>query len=83
MTLSFDVSNYDGVYPAWDGKENGRATSAGIAFDFSKYLVQPSGQKLKFFYFMRNEGYDSRWGATNSYSLAIDHFFGTAFRTSL
>src|SRR5262249_7875587 len=37
LTLSFDVSNYDGVYTAWDGKESSRTTSAGIGLDFSKY----------------------------------------------
>jgi hypothetical protein len=83
VTLSFDVSNYDGVYTAWDGKERGRTTSAGIAFDFSKYLVERRGQKLKFFYFARQVGYDSQWGAANSYSLSMDHVFGSVFRTSL
>jgi len=83
VTLSFDMSNYDGVYTAWDGKERGRTTSAGVAFDFSKYLVETRGQKLKFFYFARQVGYDSHWGTANSNSLTIDHIFGTSFRTSL
>ena len=83
VTLSFDVGNYGDVYTAWDGKDSGRTVSAGIAFDFSKYLVERPGQKLQFFYFARNEGYDSQWGATNSYTRTIDHVFGTVFRTSL
>jgi hypothetical protein len=83
VTLSFDVSNYDGIYTAWDGKESGRTKSAGIAFDFSKYLVESRGQKLKFFYYVRNEGYDSQWGVANSHGLTVNHIFGTAFRTSL
>jgi hypothetical protein len=83
VTLSFDVTNYDGAYTAWDGRESGRTTSAGIAFDFSKYLIESRGQKLKFFYSARNGGYDSQWGVVNSYSRTIDHVFGTVFRTSL
>src|SRR5262249_54676444 len=51
VTLSFDVSNYGDVYTAWDQRESSRTTSAGIAFDFSKYLIESRGQKLKFFYF--------------------------------
>jgi hypothetical protein len=83
VTLSLDVSNYGGVYTAWDGRESGRTTSAGIAFDFSKYLVESRGQKLKLFYFLRNEGYDGQWGATNSNTRTMDHVFGTVFRTAL
>jgi hypothetical protein len=83
VTLSFDVTNYDGVYTAWDGRENGKTTSAGIAFDFSKYLIESRGQKLKFFYSATNGGYGSQWGLVNSYSRTIDHVFGTVFRTSL
>src|SRR5262249_6725431 len=55
VTLSFDVSNYNDVYTALDGKDSGRTTSAGIAFDFSKYFTER--QKLKFFYFARNQKY--------------------------
>jgi hypothetical protein len=83
VTLSFDVSNYGDAYTAWDQRDSGRTTSAGIAFDFSKYLVESRGQKLKLFYFIRNEGYDGQWGAANSYTRTIDHVFGTVFRTSL
>src|SRR5262249_36842063 len=83
VTLSFDLSNYRDAYTAWDQRDSGRTTSAGIAFDFSKYLVESSGQKLKLFYFIRNEGYDGQWGATNSYTRTIDHVVGTVFRTSL
>jgi len=83
VTLSFDVSNYSDAYTAWDQRDNGRTTSAGIAFDFSKYLFESHGQKLKFFYSAQNGGYGSQWGAFNSYSRTIDHVFGTVFRTSL
>jgi hypothetical protein len=83
VTLSFDVSNYGDVYTAWDQRDSSRIKSAGIAFDFSKYLIESRGQKLKFFYFARNVGYDGQWGAFNSYSRTIDHVFGTVFRTSL
>src|SRR5262249_15224487 len=83
VTLSFDVSNYSDAYTAWDQRDNGRTTSAGIAFDFSKYLIESRGQKLKFFYSAQNGGYGSQWGVVNSYSRTIGHVFGTVFRTSL
>jgi hypothetical protein len=73
---------YGGVYATWDGKDNGRIVRAGIALDFPKYLVERSGQKLQLFYYVRNEGYDSQWGATTNNYLIIDHVFGTVFRTS-
>ena len=83
VTLSLDVSNYGDAYTAWSQMDSGRTTSAGIAFDFSKYLVESRGQKLKLFYFIRNEGYDGQWGGTNSYTRTIEHVFGTVFRTAL
>jgi hypothetical protein len=83
VTLSVDVSNYGGAYTAWDGKDSGKTVSAGIALDFTKYLVERPGQTHKFFYYARNEGYDGQWGAVNSSSRTIDHVFGTVYRSTL
>jgi hypothetical protein len=80
--IRHEYLTYGGVYATWDGKDNGRIVRAGIALDFSKYLVERSGQKLQLFYYVRNKGYDSQWGATTNNYLIIDHVFGTVFRTS-
>jgi hypothetical protein len=90
VTLAFDVSNYVDAYnyiPAnynyltYNGTDGGRFSTAGIAFDLSKYLVQESKQKLEFFYYARKEDFDSRWGAVTSQNLAINHVFGAITRT--
>jgi hypothetical protein len=80
VTLALDVSTYGDAYVASDGTDAGRLRTAGIAFDFSKYVVERSVQKLQLFYYVRDEGFDSRWGTIQTQNLTLAHVFGGVMR---
>jgi hypothetical protein len=93
LKLAFDVStygdmsNYGGTssnsftyYPSY-GIDAGRVTTAGIAFDFAKYLANPSTQKLQLFYYARQQKYDGLWALVPSQTSELDHVFGGSIRT--
>ena len=80
LTLAFDVNKYGDAYLA-SGADTGRISTAGIALDFSKYLVERGGQKLQLFYYARDQGYDGTWGGVQSHSLTLAHVFGGVVRS--
>ena len=66
LTLGLDVSRYGNNYLSLGGIDNSHSTTAGVAFDFSKYLSAPDRQKLQLFYYARDERYESQWASIQS-----------------
>ena len=90
VTLAFDINkygdsygdSYPGSYLA-SGADAGRMSTAGVALDFAKYLVERSGQKLQLFYYARDQAWDSRWSLTQSQNSTLAHVFGGVWRSRL
>jgi hypothetical protein len=81
ITVAVDVADYGGTDPFLQSAQSGRLMSFGVAGDFAKY-AKPYFQKLGFYYYVRKEGFDGRWGTFVQQSSSLNHVIGALVRAS-